>query len=294
MNEMIVKEFNSKQIRSSLDDDGNPWFVAKDVCDVLDIRNQRHALRKLENDQRGGVGLPSPSGIQEFTTVSESGLYILIMNSSKPIAKEFMMWITRDVLPSIRKTGSYSLVPKEELDPLDILENHVKKMRQLQDNAASLARQVVVIDKKVDEIDTKMNTEVSTINKTLTQMMTMRRGNEPTPVGTIPAKKIRQKYFFGVSEDVIRDYLTYRKHPKTPFIYKTESGSEISSFAWNEEGLAGLYLDLINECKFVKETPQKIMMTHKATKKGFGFKSIELPNHINYIIAKKILDSLKL
>jgi prophage antirepressor-like protein len=90
-----------------VDDDGTPWFVAKDVCDVLGIVNVSRALDGLDEDERGLHTVKTPSFPQEMAIVSEPGLYGLVLKSRKPEAKAFKRWLKHDVLPSIRKTGGY-------------------------------------------------------------------------------------------------------------------------------------------------------------------------------------------
>ena len=91
---------------------GEPWFVAKDVCDILEIANNRDAIVDLDDDERGVGTTDTPGGKQEMTIISESGLYSLVFKSRKPEAKTFFKWITKEVLPSIRKTGSYGVDEK--------------------------------------------------------------------------------------------------------------------------------------------------------------------------------------
>jgi len=88
--------------------DGDPWFVAADIADALDYREAKDATRGLDEDEKGRHILPTHGGDQEMTIVNESGLYSLILGSRKPEAKKFKKWVTSEVLPSIRKTGSYS------------------------------------------------------------------------------------------------------------------------------------------------------------------------------------------
>ncbi|WP_321337512.1 BRO family protein [Breoghania sp.] len=111
--------------------DGDPWFVAKDACDVLGLLNTGSTLSKLEahevrrvahsNVHRMDISFPNRGA----NCVSESGLYALIMRSDKPEAKEFRVWVTQEVLPSIRKNGGYvagqELVAKGEMDDMDFL-----------------------------------------------------------------------------------------------------------------------------------------------------------------------------
>ena len=90
---------------------GEPWWVAADVCRVLGIAQPASSLRLLEDEDKGVHTMHTLGGPQEMTTVNESGLYSLIFTSRKPEAKRFKKWVTSEVLPSIRKTGSYSAQP---------------------------------------------------------------------------------------------------------------------------------------------------------------------------------------
>ncbi|PZX21331.1 phage antirepressor KilAC domain-containing protein [Rhodobacter capsulatus] len=87
--------------------DGEPWFVARDVCDVLGLTKDRDAVARLDRDERGSVKVDTLGGAQSVNIISESGLYALILRSNKPEAKAFRKWVTATVLPTIRKTGSY-------------------------------------------------------------------------------------------------------------------------------------------------------------------------------------------
>ena len=108
-NELSV--FNNDQFGSIrvIEKDGEPWFVAKDIAMVLDFCNTNDATRCLEEDEKGAHNVRTLGGMQEMTAINESGLYHLILVSRKPEAKKFRKWVTEEVLPSIRKTGSYSI-----------------------------------------------------------------------------------------------------------------------------------------------------------------------------------------
>ncbi len=93
--------------------DGEPWFVAADVAAALDLGNPRSSLALLEEDEKGVHTMDTPGGAQQVTTVNEPGLYSLILRSRKPQARAFKRWITHDVIPSIRRTGSYGVAPRE-------------------------------------------------------------------------------------------------------------------------------------------------------------------------------------
>lgn len=87
--------------------EGEPWFVANDVCAVLEFAHPASNLRRLDDDEKGVHTMHTPGGPQEMTIINESGLYSLILTSRKPEAKKFKKWVTSEVLPAIRKTGRY-------------------------------------------------------------------------------------------------------------------------------------------------------------------------------------------
>ena len=97
------------EFATSVKIDGEPWFVAADVCRILEIRNVSDALSRLDADEKGVTNVYSPGGMKEMNIVNEPGLYRLVFASRKPEAKKFQRWVYHEVLPSIRKTGGYSV-----------------------------------------------------------------------------------------------------------------------------------------------------------------------------------------
>lgn len=127
MNELQV--FNNAMfgnVRIFLEDN-EPWFVAKDVCECLAISKHRDAISRLDDDERGSLKVDTLGGKQEMATVNEYGLYSLVMSSRKPEAKEFKRWVTHEVLPSIRKYGSYNMnIPRTLPDALKLYANEIE------------------------------------------------------------------------------------------------------------------------------------------------------------------------
>lgn len=93
-------------IRGWLIDD-EPWFVAQDVAAALDYRDAHNLARRLDDDEKGTRPMSTPGGVQNVTTINESGLYTAILGSRIPGATDFKRWVTREVLPAIRRTGGY-------------------------------------------------------------------------------------------------------------------------------------------------------------------------------------------
>ena len=88
--------------------DGQPYFVGKDVAEILGYAEPRSAVsKKVDDEDRGVAKMETPSGVQEMTIINESGLYSLILSSKLETAKKFKRWVTSEILPSIRQTGNY-------------------------------------------------------------------------------------------------------------------------------------------------------------------------------------------
>lgn len=143
--------------------DGEPWFVALDVCEVLGIQNARMAVDRLEREDVSFADVHSESRGQSRPTnvINESGLYELIIRSNKPDARRFRRWITAEVLPSLRKYGSYSIVPTEPDDDLVPIEQMIRRLREtrhrveaLEDGQRELTAKVSAAQGEYDEFTT--------------------------------------------------------------------------------------------------------------------------------------------
>ncbi|AGX43928.1 BRO-N domain-containing protein [Clostridium saccharobutylicum] len=126
----IFKNEELGEVRS-LTINGEPWFVGKDVAIALGYKDTSDALKVHVDEEDKGVGeMPTPGGKQNMITINESGLYSLIFNSKLPSAKKFKSWVTKEILPSIRKHGMY--ITDELLKDNDRLQHEIK---YLQDKA---------------------------------------------------------------------------------------------------------------------------------------------------------------
>jgi len=114
MNNIIPFEYESHNVRVVTDHDGDPWWIASDVCAVLELSNVTEAIRGLDDDEKSTLRISE--GGPERNIINEPGLYSLIIRSNKPQARKFKRWITHEVLPSICKTGKYEVGNVSELD----------------------------------------------------------------------------------------------------------------------------------------------------------------------------------
>ena len=155
MNELQV--FKSAEFGTvrTIERNGEPWFVGKDVAAALGYKDPTKAAReRVDEEDRGVAKIDTPSGEQEMTVINESGLYSLVLSSKLPSAKKFKRWVTSEVLPSIRKTGAYA-VPKDYPSALralaDAEDQKMKLMAENQRQAQAIA-DFEPIRQYVDEI----------------------------------------------------------------------------------------------------------------------------------------------
>jgi len=164
MSNLTAFDFNSNQVRT-VSIEGQPWFVAKDVCNALEIANPRDAINKLDEDEKGVVNADTLGGSQEISIISESGMYSLVLKSRKPEAKAFKKWITAVVLPSIRQTGGYQVEPQpaRQLPPVRDVVDYAKSLAVITTTAMPAALKQAFLDRLGDEmITTKIPEQIAT------------------------------------------------------------------------------------------------------------------------------------
>ena len=143
MNELIIFENPEFGAIRTVELDGEPWLVGKDVAEALGYTNPRKALADhVDDEDKGVTKCYTPGGEQDMTIINESGLYSLVLSSKLPTARKFRRWVTSEVLPSIRKTGGYVALPKDYPSALRALADaEEKRLALLAENEAQ--RQVI-------------------------------------------------------------------------------------------------------------------------------------------------------
>ena len=151
-NEMQRFDFKGAALRTLTDEAGEPWFVAKDVCDVLELSNVGQALARLDDDEKSSITLNDGTpGNPNRAIVSESGLYALVLASRKSEAHEFKRWVTHEVLPQIRKTGGY--IPTTDAD--DDMTILAKAVMIGQRTMEAQKRKIAAQQTRIDELQPK-------------------------------------------------------------------------------------------------------------------------------------------
>lgn len=157
MNELKVFENPTFGQVRTVEIDGEPWFVGKDVAEALGYKEAAKAVRgRVDAEDKGVSKMDTPGGKQEVTIINESGLYSLILSSKLPGAKEFKRWVTSEVIPSIRKTGGY-IKGQETMTPDELMAKALMVAQQtLADREARISQLTVdkaIMQPKADYFD---------------------------------------------------------------------------------------------------------------------------------------------
>lgn len=150
MSALDVFQYADQQVRT-VTIDGDPWFVAADVCRILEHTNPTMALAGLDDDEKGLRNVDTLGGSQSLAVVNEPGLYGLIIRSRKPEAKTFKRWLTHEVLPSIRRTGQFgSALPTNFAEALELAAAQIREREALEARVAEDAPKVAAYDQLMD------------------------------------------------------------------------------------------------------------------------------------------------
>jgi len=179
MNELQkVFSYNGAQVRTVMVND-EPWFVAKDVCDVLELEDVSKSVSRLDDDEKGTNSIPTLGGSQEMLVVNEAGLYGLVLGSRKPEAKQFKRWVTHEVLPSIRKTGTYTA---QAMSQLEIIHQMVgamvegeKRQRELEERTEVVERTLTLVKDTIVQRDDDWR---DSINKMINKIVGSKGGRD--------------------------------------------------------------------------------------------------------------------
>lgn len=146
-------DFRGHEVRVIQGDDGEPRWVAADVAKVLGFSEASAMTRHLDADEKGLSNWQTPGGEQQMITITESGLYSAILRSRRPEAKDFKRWVTGEVLPQIRKTGSYSAPLSDDEIVHRALQLTYRKVQELEAKVAEDAPKVAYHDEFVADED---------------------------------------------------------------------------------------------------------------------------------------------
>jgi len=155
MNEIQRFDFNGADVRIRRDENGEPWFVAKDVSDVLDYSDTSAMTRRLDDDEKTTLQVSQDGSNYKtnITLINESGLYSAILGSTKPDARAFKKWVTGEVLPAIRRTGGYMVTRPD--DPPELIMARALRIADetIKRQEAKLAEKNREIEEKTEQLE---------------------------------------------------------------------------------------------------------------------------------------------
>lgn len=157
-NKIMTFNYEANKVRT-IENNGEPWFVLRDVCKVLELSNPTVVAQRLDDDERTKLNLGRQG---EAILINESGLYSVILRSDKPQAKPFRKWVTNEVLPSIRKTGSYGLTQIEtKTNTLKEENQRIKKAQLMHEISKDMTEPICkkVLQRHITELLTGENIE---------------------------------------------------------------------------------------------------------------------------------------
>lgn len=147
MNDLQIFTYNDTPLRT-VEKDGELWWVLKDVCGVLGIANHSNVMTRLDEDEKALHLVEDLNGKAQHTSIiNEPGLYNVILRSDKPEAKDFKRWVTHEVLPSIRKTGSYTMQP---MTPAQLIAAQAQILVDMEERMNKVEGQALALEAKVD------------------------------------------------------------------------------------------------------------------------------------------------
>lgn len=237
MNTPQIFNFEQNDVRTILVND-EPYFVGKDVANILGYRNgsrdiNRHVDEEDRQNYQNGT-FESPRGL---TIINESGLYSLILSSKLPNAKKFKRWVTSEVLPTIRKTGSYSNIPQSFAQALRLAADLEEKNQLLEQQIAEYEPKISYLDMILSSTDTVATSQIAA----------------DYGMSAIALNKLLNK--LGVQHKVSGQWILYRKHMNqgytkshTSEIPKADGGVKVvMNTKWTQKGRVFIYNLLITE-----------------------------------------------
>ena len=209
-----------------LESNNEPWFVGKDVAELLGYLEPRSAVaKKVDAEDKGVSKMATPSGTQEMTIINESGLYSLILSSKLPNAKKFKRWVTSEVLPQIRRTGGYIPISQEDDEKTIMAKALMISQRTIEEKDALLAqkeKQVQYLSYEVESKDRYLNQIAQSKNTMLVRELAKVISKENFIIGerrlwdklrswglilkgkTEPSQRAVERGLFEVSESISR------------------------------------------------------------------------------------------
>ena len=238
--ELQTFRFETQEVRTTIKNN-EPWFVAKDITDILGYSNSRDAVKRhVDEEDKGVAKHDTPGGLQQLTSVNESGLYALIFGSKLPKAKEFKRWVTSEVLPSIRKHGMYATenTIEQMINDPDMAIKLLETIKQEREEKALLEQQIAEYEPKISYLDTILSSKDTV---TITQIA--------ADYGMSARALNKELHELGVQRKVGNQWILYKKHMSQGYtkshtneIPQSDGGFKVvMNTKWTQKGRLFIY-----------------------------------------------------
>lgn len=240
MTEIVPFNFDGSQVRVVVDLEGNPWWVAADVCSALGLLDVSDAVGRVEESDRGSTPIRSGGQLRQMKIVNESGLWDLVLDSRKPEARRFRKWVTSEVIPSIRRTGSFSVVPQSFAEALELAAVQQREIEDKQRELEAAAPKVEFHDRFMEsgglssmtDLADMFGTSVGKFTGWLCDLGVFRKGEyEQFPGRRMPCKRFQDTDLFEVKIETNGRGIYY------PVAYATPEGLTFVREALRRNGL---------------------------------------------------------
>lgn len=243
MNELSIFENPQFGKIRVIEQDGEPWFVATDVCDVFRESNRNRAMQSLADDEKGYTQMTTPGGLQNMSTVNESGLYSLLFSmqptksrgmsdeyieGKERLLREFRRWVTHDVIPSIRKHGAY-MTPdaiEQTLNDPDFIIGLATRLKAANAEKAAQQKYIEVLEPKADFYDAVAGSKDAISISDAAKVLGIKNLGQNTLFKILREKKILDRDNKPYQEYIDRGYFRtieqkFTKHGETNIYIKT-------------------------------------------------------------------------
>lgn len=233
MNEVKIFNFNLFKLRSKTIS-GEQWYVMNDVAEILDVKNPRDVIRRLDDDEKGVDYFDTPGGMQKMNIVTESGVYAFIAASKKPEAESAKRWLRKEVLPSIRKNGGYQMKP---MSTIQLLETEFQAIKEVTEDQKALRGEMTELKENFGLPNDYRKRWTKVRNK---RVMDVMGGYYGTAYGN---KKLRSAVFREMSHS-LKDHFNIDEYPTLPLSKFDEAIRRTEN--WKPSEVTGLAIDGAN------------------------------------------------
>lgn len=300
MNEIRTVNFYGDEVMVMRHEDGRIFVPMRRVCEAIGLSWGAQYTKLQSEEWREGVSQIETANTSNHLTgeiclnIEFLPMYLAQIRLGK-VREDIRPKLLRYKSEARRALADAFLRGNTTAPSSDKFQDHpmmmmMKHQQALTINYLEQQEQINQLENKNRQLENKnieLSGKVEVVDQTIDNLITHRKGGDPVPAGTLTLPNIKTKYFFGVSQAIVSEWLDEMKHPKVPYTYVVRA-FEQHSFCYQENGLADLYLKLITSSTFRNPAPTRYMFTNPYIKNAFAFQRDQLPSWVVDMIHSKI------